>query len=114
MKIKKDDYVQVISGVDQGKRGRILKVFPEAGRAIVEGINYIYRHVRKTSKNAQSGRVQKEAPIAVSKLKLYCPHCQSTTRVHYGYEEESTAKKDVVETKTSKTKVRYCKCKRRI
>lgn len=111
MKIKKDDFVEVISGDDHGRRGKILRVFPQAQTAIVEGINYIFKHMKKTSKNTQGGRLQKEAPIAISKLKLYCPHCNSTTRVHYEYED---AKVKSEEGAIKKIKVRYCKCKTRI
>ncbi len=120
MKIKKDDYVQVISGDDRDQRGKVLRVFPEKGLAIVEGVNYIYRHMRKTSKNSQGGRVQKEAAIQICKLKIYCPHCQSATRAFYAFEEEkkeSQEKSPAAEEKAvpSKIKVRCCrKCKRRI
>lgn len=114
MKIKKDDYVQVISGADKGRRGRVLKVDHKENTAIVEGINYIFRHVRKGPKSPQSGRVEKEAPIRISKLQLYCPHCQKTTKVCYSFEKPEVDKDKGKSTETEAhiklKKVRCCKC----
>jgi len=87
MRIKKGDYVEVISGSELGKRGRVLVALPRKNKVIIEGINYIYRHMRKNQKSAQSGRVQKEAPIDICKVMLYCPYAQKPTRVSYRYEE---------------------------
>lgn len=116
-KIKKDDYVQVMSGEDKNKRGKILWVFPDKNQVIVEGVNYIFKHVRKSQKNMQGGRIQKEAPIHISKIKLYCPHCQIPTRAFFAYEEEKEEKAKGEESATPKTgvKIRCCKkCKRHI
>ena len=74
MHVRRDDVVQVIAGDDTGKTGRILKVLPDKNRVVVEGVNYIFKHVRRSQKSPQGGRVQKEAPIAVSSVMLRCPN----------------------------------------
>ena len=72
MHVRRDDLVQVMAGEDAEKRGRILRVMPKDNRVIVEGVNYVQKHVRQSQQNPQGGRVQKEAPIAVSNVMLIC------------------------------------------
>lgn len=81
--IKRNDVVQVISGsaATGRKTGKVLQVFPGSGRAIVEGINYIKKALRKSQDNPQGGVVEKEAPVAISNLLLYCPQCKKGVRV---------------------------------
>ena len=62
MNVKKNDNVIVISGDDAGKRGKVLRTMPSKGKVLVEGVNYIWRHVRRSQKTPAGGRVQKEAP----------------------------------------------------
>ena len=81
MKIKKNDQVVVISGNSRGKRGKILKVYPERSRVIVEGVNIIKRHTRPNQKNPQGGIVQREAPIHLSNVMLLDPKTNEPTRV---------------------------------
>ena len=93
--VRKNDTVAVISGDDKGKRGRVLRVMPGGGRVLVEGVNYIWRHVRPSQKNPQGGRVQKEAPVALSKVMLVCPECDAgrkVTRRGSGREKERICK----------------------
>jgi len=68
--IKKGDEVTVIAGDDKGKNGKVLEVDPQSGRAFVEGINIVKKHMQKTQDNPQGGIVEKEAPIAISNLKV--------------------------------------------
>lgn len=68
-KIKKGDTVQVIAGDDNGQKGKVLQVLPETGRALVEGLNFVKKHMRKTQDNPQGGVFEKEAPIHLSNLK---------------------------------------------
>lgn len=68
--VKKGDNVTLIAGDDKGKTGKVLQIFPQNGRALVEGINFVKKHMRKTETNAQGGVVEMEAPIAVSNLKV--------------------------------------------
>ncbi len=80
-RLRKNDNVQVISGEYKGKTGRILKVFPEKSRAIVEGINVVKRHTKPNAKNQQGGIVEKEASIHISNLMLVCPKTGKPTRL---------------------------------
>ena len=80
-RLRKNDNVQVISGEYKGKTGRILRVFPEKNRAIVEGINVVKRHTKPNAKNQQGGIVEKEASIHISNLMLVCPKTGKPTRL---------------------------------
>ena len=70
MKIKKGDSVQVISGAGSGKTGRVIKVYLDVDKVVVEGINMVKKHTRPTQDNPQGGIVEKEAPVHVSNLML--------------------------------------------
>lgn len=94
-KIKKGDLVEVISGKDKGKRGKVLRVIPKEMKVIVEGVNIVKRHQRPNPRMREGGIVEREAPIYASKVMLVCPNCSQRTRVGF----------KVVEGK----KVRYCK-----
>ena len=80
-KIKKNDLVLVIAGNDRGKRGKVLKVFPEKHRVVVEGINFIKRHRKPTQANPQGGIVTREGAIHVSNIMLLDPKSGKPTRV---------------------------------
>ncbi len=81
MKVVKNDTVLVVSGNSRGKKGKVLKVFPKDERVIVEGVNFIKRHTRKSQKNPQGGIVEREAPIHASNVKLICSKCNKAARV---------------------------------
>ncbi len=101
MHIKKDDIVQIITGNDRGKQGRVLKVFPDKSRIIVEGINFIKRHTRPNQKLPQGGIVEREASIHASNAMVICPKCNKLT---------TTGMKAVIDTTKNRTsRVRYCK-----
>ncbi|MBI3873061.1 MAG: 50S ribosomal protein L24 [candidate division Zixibacteria bacterium] len=68
--IKKGDVVLVIAGSDRGRSGRVLRVFPDKGRLVVEGVNMIKRHTRPSQRNPKGGIVEKEAPVHISNVKL--------------------------------------------
>jgi large subunit ribosomal protein L24 len=95
-KITKSDSVLILSGKYKGRTGKVLKVFPEKGRAVVEGVNLIKRHTKPTQELPQGGIVEKEAPINISNLKVICPKCNRPTRIGVKILED-------------KSKVRYCK-----
>jgi large subunit ribosomal protein L24 len=95
-KLKKEDNVLVIVGKDKGKIGKILKVFPEEGRAIVEGVNRIKKHVKPTPRNPQGGIIEVFGKIHISNLMLVCPKCKKPTRVGIKILEDER-------------KLRYCK-----
>ena len=91
MQIKRNDTVYVISGKDSGKRGRVLKVFHETERAIVEKINFVKRHTRPNpGKGIQGGVAEREAPLHVSNLMVVCPDCGRPTRVKHQRLEDGT------------------------
>ena len=70
MKIKKGDTVQVMSGNDAGKTGRVIKVFPDKDKIVVEGISVVKKHARPTQDNPQGGIIEKEAAINISNVML--------------------------------------------
>ena len=111
-KIKKGDLVQVITGRsqarggDRGKQGRVIEVNPETNRVVVEGINYVTKHVRvgETQRGTKTGGVETvEAPIHVSNVALVDPSTKKPTRV--GFRNETVTKGGVTKT----VRVRYAK-----
>lgn len=82
-RIRKGDIVAVMSGEDKGKRGRVLRVIPGNGRVVVEGINMVFKHLRKSQKNPQGGRIQREAPVNGCILMPIDPSTDKPTRVGY-------------------------------
>ena|SRR5271166_3419457 len=85
MHIKKDDVVQVITGDDAPKTGRVLSVLPEVGKVVVEGINRVYKHLKPSRRNPQGGRLSKEMPIDASNVLLYCANCKRGVRIGRRY-----------------------------
>ena len=70
MKIKKGDTVQVITGNDEGKIGRVIKVFLNRDRVVIEGVNIVKKHARPTQDNPQGGIIEKEATIHISNIMM--------------------------------------------
>jgi large subunit ribosomal protein L24 len=79
--IKKGDTVYVNTGEDRGKTGRVLKVYIEKQRALVEGINMVSKATKPTSKSPQGGFIKKEAPVHVSNLNVLDPKNGKPTRI---------------------------------
>ena len=75
MHIKTNDTVEVITGDDKGQRGKVLAIDRREGRLVVEGVNRVYKHVRRSQKNPQGGRLSKEMPVQVSNVLLLCNRC---------------------------------------
>ncbi|HDG61867.1 MAG TPA: 50S ribosomal protein L24 [Thermotoga sp.] len=96
MKIKRGDLVEVISGKDKGKRGKVLRVIPRERKVIVEGVNMVKRHQRPIPQLREGGIIEREAPIYISKVMVVCPNCDRRTRVGFKVLENGD-------------KVRYCK-----
>ena len=109
MKIKKGDLVQVISGKDRGKQGKVLEALPKDRRVIVENLNMVKEHRRpKPMKNpSRMGQTQIQpggvfdvaAPLPASNVMVVCPICRRATRVGY----------ELRETKSGLRKVRVCR-----
>ena len=91
-KIRRNDTVKVLAGKDRGKTGKVLRVFPEENRVLVEGINFIKRHTRQTKQEQKGGIVQKESPVQISNLILICKHCNKPTRVEMKIMSDGSSK----------------------
>ncbi len=92
-RIKKGDTVAAIAGVDSGKTGKVLQVMPARGRVLVEGVNLGKKTLRKTQDTPQGGIVEKEKPMALSNVLLYCPDCKKGVRTGSGRDGERRIRK---------------------
>ncbi|MCP4632877.1 MAG: 50S ribosomal protein L24 [candidate division Zixibacteria bacterium] len=81
MRIKKNDTVKIVAGNDRGKIGKVLVVFPEKDRVIVEGVNIIKRHTRPSQRNRKGGIISKEAPVHISNMMYYDSKAGITTKI---------------------------------
>ncbi len=107
--IKKDDRVEVITGKNRGKVGKVKKLVVDKNRlrVIVEGVNMVTRHTKPSQPGAPSGKLQKEAPLHISNVALLCPKCNEATRVAHQFVPTVGSDKP--------RKVRVCKkCKEQI
>ncbi len=101
MRVHKNDNVVVVAGNFKGKSGKILKIFRDTSRVIVEGVRITKRHTRANKNNPQGGIVQKEAPIHISNVMVVCPKCNEPSRL---------GNKQVENLQTGrKTKMRVCR-----
>ncbi len=82
MKIKIEDNVLVITGKNKGKIGKVAKTFKKTNKIIVEGVNIRTKHVKKTN-NKPGQKIQFEAPIDASNVKVLCPVTKKATRIGY-------------------------------
>jgi large subunit ribosomal protein L24 len=95
LNIQRNDQVEVISGADRGKRGRVLRVIPDTNRILVEHVRVVKKNIRPNpQKNIKGGVAEQEAPIDISNVLLVCPSC-GPTRIGHKFEGD--------------TKVRICK-----
>jgi len=81
LNVKRGDQVMVIAGNDKGVEGRVLAVFPERDRVLVEGVNLRTHHDKPNQENQQGGRVKREAPIHISNVMIMDPTSGEPTRV---------------------------------
>src|SRR3954454_3795775 len=89
MHIRVDDIVEVIKGEDR-VRGKVLKVLSEDQKILVEGVNRVYRHIKRSQKNVQGGRLSKEMPISISNVLLVCTSCGKPTRTGARFRPDGT------------------------
>ena len=80
MHVRKGDTVVVIAGRDKGKRGRVLRLVTARGRVVVERVNLVKRHTRPTQRNPRGGILEKEAPLDLSNVALWCGKCAAARR----------------------------------
>ncbi len=79
--IKKNDTVVVISGDDNGKKGRVISVQKNKDRIVVESLNMVKKHMKPSKKYQQGGIIEREAPIQRSNLMLVCPKCDKPAKL---------------------------------
>jgi large subunit ribosomal protein L24 len=92
MKIKRGDMVQVIAGDDaSGSPKKVLQVIDEGRKVVIEGVNRVYKHVRRGHpKSPQGGRLSREMPIDISNVLLYCNACGRGVRVGFRYKPDGS------------------------
>ena len=81
--IKKGDMVEIIAGDNKGATGRVLHVYPEKNKVVVQGCNIAKKHVRPSRRNPQGGRISVEQPIHISNVLPINPKSSAGSRVHY-------------------------------
>ena len=79
--LKKNDLVMVVSGKERGKSGRVLRVFPQKNRIVIEKINFIKKHTRPSGQTKQGGIIEREAPVHISNVMVICEKCNLPVRV---------------------------------
>lgn len=90
MLIRVGDEVEIIAGDDRGVRGRVLAVNSRKNKVTVEGVNRVYKHMRRSQRNPQGGRLSKEMPVSASNVMLLCPQTNKVTRVGVRYLADGT------------------------
>ncbi|MBU0732382.1 50S ribosomal protein L24 [Patescibacteria group bacterium] len=102
MKLQKGDQVQILAGKDKGKKGKIIQIFPDSDRIVVEGVNKMVKHLRAKRENEGGQRVEFDGPFRADNAALICSKCNKPTRIGYKFLE-------------NKKKTRTCKkCKQTI
>jgi len=82
IRLRKNDLVEVISGKDAGKKGKILKVLPDKNRVIVQGVGFVKKHTRPNpQRNIKGGIAEREGPIHASNVMVVCGECGRRTRI---------------------------------
>src|SRR6187549_2275309 len=81
MLIRTGDTVEVIAGNDSGQKSRVIKVDRSTGKAVVEGVNRVKKHIRRSQKYPQGGVLSKEMPVQLSNLKYVCSSCGASARL---------------------------------
>lgn len=97
-RIRKDDRVQVMSGKDRGRQGRVVKIFTNRDRVLVEGVNYVKKHQRMQTNNRgamEGGIIETEAPVHISNVMPVCPSCDRPVRVGFILEDETDPRSKV-------------------
>ncbi|HXM88610.1 MAG TPA: 50S ribosomal protein L24 [Candidatus Acidoferrales bacterium] len=80
-KIKKNDTVMVVAGRDRGKTGKVMRVLPDRGRVVIERLNIVKRHSKPRGAQSPGGIVEKEAPLDISNVMIFCDRCNAPVRV---------------------------------
>jgi len=80
--VKRGDTVVVLAGDDKGKRGKVIRTIPHKRQVVVQNVNQVWKHLRRTQQNPQGGRVQREAPLAICKVMVVDPATNEPTKVY--------------------------------
>ncbi|MBD13828.1 MAG: 50S ribosomal protein L24 [Planctomycetaceae bacterium] len=88
MLIRTGDTVEVIAGADRGTKSRVIQVDRDKGKALVENINRVYKHVKRSQKHPQGGRLSKEMPVQLSNVMYVCQSCGERSRLGARYSGE--------------------------
>ena len=99
LRIRKGDKVKILAGRDRGKTGKVLHVYPKKDRALVEGINMVKKHLRKSQQHPQGALVSKELPIQLSNLSLLDPTNGKITRLGAVIAADGSKQRIAVKTK---------------
>jgi len=90
--IRRDDIIQVMAGDHKGQTGKVLRVDRQRGLVLVEGVNMVYRHMRRSRQNPQGGRIQKESPIHISNVLPVDTKTGRGSRVRFEVERDAKGK----------------------
>tara|TARA_B100001964_G_scaffold147614_1_gene162628 strand:+ start:324 stop:644 length:321 start_codon:yes stop_codon:yes gene_type:complete len=96
-KIKVNDNVSVMIGKDKGKKGKVTQILPSMDKAVVEGVNVMYKHLKPKQKGEKGQRIQFNGPLNLSNLSLICPKCNKVVKT------------GIKLSKNNKSKSRFCK-----
>lgn len=81
MLIKTGDTVEMLAGADKGVRSKVINIDRQTGKALVEGVNKVLKHVKRSQKHPQGGRLSKEMPVQVSNIQYFCESCGKRSRL---------------------------------
>ena len=79
--VRKNDLVEVVAGKEKGKTGKVLQVFHKKDRVLVEKVNFIKRHQKPSGGQKQGGIIEREGPVHLSNVMLFCPKCDKGVRI---------------------------------
>lgn len=96
MRLKTDDLVEIISGADTGTRGKVLRIIAVKRRVVVEGVNRVRKHVKRSQRNPRGGQLSKEMPVSIANVMVVCSSCGKPARQGARFLDDGT-------------KERYCK-----
>jgi len=110
LSLKKNDLVQVISGKEKGKTGKVTHIDTKSMKVTIEKLNMVKRHMKPSQTNPQGGITEKELPIHYAKVLLVCPKCNKGSRVGHKVVEAAAKKSAKGAAAGAKAKkVRFCK-----
>jgi len=113
MRIKTNDKVQVTTGKDKGKTGKVLQVFVNDKKVVVEGLNLLVKNTRPRKQGEKGQQIKFPAPLNISNVLLICPNCSQPTRVGFKMVEKKATSDKMMSVKQKK--YRFCKkCKQTI